>query len=525
MTAPQLQNLDYSVPPGFDVQATLKKFPTLKPYYRELLAMSDEELQLLRWRMKWKSIAREKQLPPKEFDELVKSIWLVITGRGFGKTLLAANWLAQTAAASSFPMMCAVVAPTHDDVRYTCFEGTTGLLALIPPALIKDSNAGLPSVTLWNNSFIRGFSGDNPERLRGPQHHKGWCDEIASWRYPDDAWDNLWFGLRLGSHPQLVCTGTPKPTPFMRRLVLNKSASVVRGTTYENRENLTQVFYDNVAKYEGTKIGRQELDGEILDPEEEGVVRRSDWNMWPARKPLPKFSLIVMSLDTAFTERQHDKKKQTNDPTACSVWGVFDHKKKAGHPPEKNIILLDCWEDYLGLPDLITRVKKEMKIRYGDADEPILRPKVIPAHDRAGPTGKAVDMIVIEDKGSGISLRQALAKENVFAQPYNPGNMDKLSRLHAVSPVFAHHRVWAIESDKMNGQFKMWAEPLISQVCSYVGAGSTEHDDLLDTTTQALKLIMDGFIEALTVKKDPEDEKRKAAKAAADSKARKNPYG
>lgn len=517
MAAPHVAAFDYSSLKG---ETDPKRVPAmLRPYLRDLEHFTLEELALLRWKLMWKSIAREKQLPPREFEDFIKTIWGIRSGRGFGKTLSAANWMGDKAASSPMPIMCAVVAPTHDDVRYTCFEGVTGLLAVIPPVLIKDTNAGLPSITLFNNSFLRGFSGDNPERLRGPQHHVAWCDEIASWRYPDDAWDNLWFGLRLGKHPQVVWTGTPKPTPFMRKLVVNKSSVVTVGTTYENRENLTQTFYDNVAKYEGTKIGRQELLGEILDPEEEGIVRRSWWRMWPADKKLPKFRMIVMSLDTAFTEYAHDKKKQSTDPTACSVWGLFDLKG------EEHVILLDCWEDWLGLPDLIKRVKKERKFTYGDADEPMLRPRIVRPEDRPRHTGKSVDIILIEEKGSGISLRQALAKENVMTTPYNPNGMDKLSRLHVTSPMWAHRRVWAPESEVNPGNFKAWAEPLIGQICSFTGEGSVEHDDLLDTTTQAMKLIMDKHVGAMTEKRDLVEEKRQAARQQARRALQpKNPY-
>jgi hypothetical protein len=203
------------------------------------------------------------------------------------------------------------------------------------------------------------------------------------------------------------------------------------------------------------------------------------------------------------------------------VWGVFDH------PTEKKTqcMLLDCWEEWLGFDELVKRVKQERLIKYGDSREPLMRPQVIPKALRAGHTGKSVDVILIEEKGSGISLIQQLAKEHVDCVPYNPGAMDKLSRLHAVSPMYAHKRVWAVESDRENGAFKSWADPLISQVCSYKGEGSVEHDDLLDTTTQALRLIMDTHMDAFTVVKDVEEERRRAARAAEERRSRRNPYG
>lgn len=513
----QFSAFDYRAIPKIDLDALPK---ALVQYKTDLLAFSEEELLYLRWRMMWKSLARQKQLPPKEFEELEKTIWGIRSGRGFGKTLAAANWLGGEAA--ELPGLYAIVAPTHDDVRYTCFEGPTGLYSVIPHSLIADTNSQLPSCTLWNGSFIRGFAGDTPERLRGPQHHKAWCDEIASWKYPQDAWDNLWFGLRLGENPQVLWTGTPKPTPFMRRLVADVNSVTVVGSTYENRENLTKVFFQNVAKYEGTKVGRQELWGEILDPEEEGIVKRSQWRLWPTKKPLPKFTVIIMSLDTAFSERQHDKKKQENDPTACSVWGLFMYKK------ESHVMLLDCWEEWLGLPELIKRVKRERRLTYGDSDEPLLRPKGIRAKNKPKHQGKKVDMILIEEKASGISLRQSLAVEDVLTHGYNPGKADKLTRLHLTSPMWAHGRVWAVESDSVPDTPKTYMDPLITQVCSFIGEGSIERDDLLDTTTQVMRVFMDEYIGALTIKKDPVEVKRQEARMRAEKAKRAakggNPY-
>lgn len=524
-------------PPQFDYAFTLEdlgedilnKLPANTADILE--SFSEEELHILRWQICWRRMARRKQLPPSEFDSLEKTIWGIRSGRGFGKTLTAANWMGLSAC--EYPSYYHVVSPTHDDVRYTCFEGPTGLYSCIPPQLIVDRNSGLPSCTLWNGSIIRGFAGDTPERLRGPQCAKAWCDEIASWKYPEEAWSNLLFGLRLGDAPQVVWTGTPKPTPFIRRLQQEPGSIVTEGSTYENRANLTAIFYQNVAKYEGTKIGRQELYGEVLDPEEEGFVKRSQWRMWPANKPLPKFDHIILSLDTAFTEQTHAKgqsrrKKQgllepENDPTACSVWGLF--KMKGRSSIEQHILLLDAWEDWLGLPELITRVKKEREYTYGDSDEPLIRNLSTQVRFRPSHQGKRPDVILIEDKGSGISLRQSLAAENILTHIYNPGQEDKLTRLHLVSPLWPNGRVWAVESDVNPGKFKTWADPLITQVCSYLGEGSIERDDLLDTTTQALRFLMDRFMDPLGVTaKDHEMARQRAAIAEGKRLKKRNPY-
>lgn len=517
--------LDHSSP-------VLSSFPPgmakeLEKYQDTLASFTPEELLFLRWRMMWKAKAREKQLPPREFEQFEKSIWMCRSGRGWGKTLVGSNWLGMEAAA--FPSQYYVVAPTKDDVRYVCFEGPTGLYSVLPPKLITHSNLALPSITLWNGSVIRGFAGDTPERLRGPQAAAGWLDEIASWLYPQEAWDNIMFGLRLGPHPRLLVTGTPKPSPFIRELVANKDVANVVGSTYENKKNLPKMFFMSVAKYEGTKVGRQELHGEVLDPEEEGFVKRSEWRIWPNDKPLPRFKYIILSLDTAFTEKTFDKKKQSRDPTACTVWGLFERtvRKPNGRKKiENHILLLDAWEDHLSFPQLIKRVKKARRLRYGSgAQELKLRPKIVPIAQRPGPSGKKIDTILIEEKGSGISLRQSLAVEQIRTEGYNPRRADKLERLHYISPLWAHSRVWAVESDKREGEFREWAEPVITQCCTYTGPGSLKHDDLLDTTTQALRLLMDKHIGALTIEEDEEEQmEREAREASEETKVARNPY-
>jgi phage terminase large subunit-like protein len=484
----------------------------------KLAALPLEELHLLRWRMRWHRQARDKQLPPPE----PWSTWGIRSGRGWGKTATGANWLG-IKAASNPGTYNFIVAPTHDDLRHVCFEGPTGIDAYCPPELIAHSDKSLPVRVLWNGSVIRGFAAQSPERLRGPQSHACWCDEIASWSKPKLAWDNLKFGHRLGTRPQLLWTSTLKPTPFIRNLIRMRDAVVISGSTYENAENLAPAFIEDLKKYEGLAIGRQEIYGELLDPEDSGYIKRQHWKMWPTGMALPRLHFIVMSLDTAFTESTFDVKEQQGDPTACSVWGVFEQDGLT------HVILLDSWEAHLGFPELIKRVKKEREATYGAASLPLADEHGplfgTPLHGPVrGMIGRPIDLILIEDKGSGISLRQALASEDVLTHPYNPGKADKLARLHAISPMFAAGRVWAVESAKTPGEFRSWAEPLVSQVCTYVGPGSTEHDDLLDTTTQALKYISDRFMGAFTLPPKSKEHKLAEEIAARKGSERVNVY-
>ncbi len=309
------------------------------------------------------------------------------------------------------------------------------------------------------------------------------CDELAAWQY-DETWDMAMFGLRLGTDPRILWTTTPKPRSLVRQLIAPKpNRVIVTGSTYDNKNNLPQSFYDNLVQYEGTTLGRQELAGELIDPEESGIIKRSWMNLWPADKPLPHFDWIVMSLDTAYTEKSLDKKGDP-DPTACGVFGVFHHAGMS------HIMLLDCWDEHLGLPDLMRKVKRELQVAYGDdADQALIKPLF--GSDKLRTSGRKPDILLIEDKGSGISLRQMLAEAGIEAYAYNPGRADKLSRLHIVSPVFAQKRVWLPESQKHKGRPRTWCEPLLAQLCAFTGPGSVKHDDYVDVCSQALRLCLD----------------------------------
>ena len=468
--------------------------------------LSAEQLAYVEWQMRWTKTARPDQLPP-ETD------WTecgFMAGRGFGKTRVGAEWMGRAAYEDPLALPSYVIAPTQTDVRLTCFEGESGLLNVIPHELVREYNRTDLLLTLTNGAIIRGFSAEKADRLRGPQACRAWCDELAAWNNAEDVWDMMSFGLRLGPHPQVLWTTTPKPVPLVRSLSAPKEGRViVRGSTYDNRANLPKVFFDKLAAYEGTKIGRQELDGELLDPEEAGIIRRSWFNIWPAAKPLPKLDFIVMSLDTAFTEKTMDKKGDP-DPSACTVWGVF-HIKNIAH-----MILLDCWDEHLGLPDLIRRTKRELNTPYGDdEDAAIIKPMFGSAKPRT--SGRKPDVLLIEDKGSGISLRQSLAESGIEAYAYNPGRADKLTRLHIVSPIFAQRRVWLPESEKNPGKPKTWADPMVSQLCSFTGEGSVKHDDYVDSTSQAFRLCIDKGLLKL-VKPPP-------AKPTPPPPERRNPYG
>lgn len=469
-----------------------------------LAALPPDKLAYLGWQQAWIATARPVQLPP---DEDEQAVWLEANmadgrvlcadpsvpwnqmgyqaGRGFGKTRVGAEWMGRTAYECTNGYPYAVVAPTQNDVRFTCFEGKSGLLNVIPSECIAKYSGQDLFITLTNGATIRGFSAEKAERLRGPEHAAAWCDELAAWgKDAEYTLEMLQYGLRIGERPRLLWTSTPKPTQLVRSLTSPQPGRIiVRGATFDNAANLAPTFIADIRKGEGTKIYRQEALGELLDPEEAGIIKRSWFRVWPADRPLPRFDWIIMSLDTAYTEKTLDKKGDP-DPTACSVWGVFHHEKRS------NVILLDCWEEHLGLPELVRRVRKELNTRYGeDADQALIKPLF--GDSKPQTSGRKPDILLIEDKGSGISLRQTLEASGIEAYAYNPGRADKLSRLHIVSPIFAQKRVWVPESRKNPGKPMTWADPLISQLCSFAGEGSIKHDDYVDACTQAMRLCMD----------------------------------
>jgi predicted phage terminase large subunit-like protein len=453
-------------------------------------AASAEELAFLDAERRWMEEARIKQILPMEGW----SVCLALSGRGFGKTKMGASWVRRQA--GTYPgSITHVIAPTYADLRGVVFEGPSGLKAEIPPACIKSlTYSPYPEMILWNGSIIRGFSSETPDRLRGPQATFVWGDELASWYKATEALDNINFSTRIALdhrgrtiQPQKFYTTTPRPLQWLAEMI-KRGPRMVYGSTYENRKNLAESFFEGLVQYEGTQIGKQELHGELLDISEAAIIKKSWLRLWKTsdNHPLPWLEKIYVSMDTAFTEKTFDKKSFEADPTCCTVWGVFKHERKW------NLLLLECWEDWLGFPELIDRARKEMQRVYGRREVPIFKPLVGKEYVRG--QVKKPDIIVIEDKGSGISLRQMLETEKVPAYPYNPGKADKLARVHAVSHLPKAGRIWVLESENVPGVHKQWIDPLIDQLCVYSGPGTTPHDDWVDSTSQAWRVFADEWV-------------------------------
>jgi phage terminase large subunit-like protein len=222
-------------------------------------------------------------------------VWLILAGRGFGKTRTGAETVREWAKSFNYVNL---IGATADDARDIMIEGESGILAVCPNderPIYKSSSRSL----LWpNGSKSLIFTADEPERLRGKQHQKLWADELAAWRYAE-SWDQAMFGLRLGKNPQAVVTTTPRPNALVKALISDKTTHVTRGSTYDNQANLAPNFFSKIiAKYEGTRLGRQELNAEILD-DNPGAL----WNhalIEAARvKDYPDIVRVVIAVDPA----------------------------------------------------------------------------------------------------------------------------------------------------------------------------------------------------------------------------------
>jgi len=387
----------------------------------------------------WK-LARDKQVTP--LGDW--NVWLILAGRGFGKTWTGAYDIVNYA--MTHPnTISAVLAPTFGDLRRVCFEGVSGINQLIPQECYFNSkasgyNRSTSEIKLWNGSKIVGFSASEPDRLRGSQYHRAWCDELAAWRYPE-AYDQLQFGLRLGKNPQVVITTTPRPTPIIKELMkrAEDDVYVTQGSTFENKQNLAQsALKQFVDRYEGTRLGRQELYAEILD-DFEGAL----WNYTMledcrvTKEHLPEMTKIIVSIDPAVTANAN------SDETGIIVTAIGED--------ERYYVLEDKTGKYS--PDEWGRVAIELFYRYN------------------------ANMIVAEVNNGG-DLVERLLRSIERNIPYKSvhATRGKMVRAEPISALYEQGKVYHL------GTFPKLEE----QMCSFTGDNRGASPDRLDALVWGL---------------------------------------
>ncbi len=273
-----------------------------------LSGLSPKEKARLRY--EWRFWARPNQLPPA--GDWIH--WLLLMGRGWGKTRTAAEFVRDEVGAEKVGRI-ALIGRTAGDVREVMVEGQSGLLNISPPGARPKFEPSKRRLTWPNGAVASLYYGESPDLLRGPEHDLYWADEIAAWKYPQECWDNLLMGLRLGARPRGVITTTPRPIPLIKARVKDPLTVVVRGSTFDNAANLPPTFLaELIEKYEGTRIGRQELYAEVLE-DVEGAL----WNLALLERnrvrEAPELARVVVAIDPAVTA------KEGSDETGIIVGG------------------------------------------------------------------------------------------------------------------------------------------------------------------------------------------------------------
>ncbi|MFO1088314.1 MAG: terminase family protein [Hyphomicrobiales bacterium] len=247
-------------------------------------------------------MARDDQVPP---DCRARPrdwrTWLLLGGRGAGKTRAGAEWVraqvrGQPPLAASAAGRIALVGPSYHEARAVMVDGVSGLLRVCATERPRFETSRRRLV--WpNGAEAQLFSGEDPEALRGPQFDAAWCDELAKWRHPQETFDMLQFGLRLGDTPRLVVTTTPRPLPLLKQLIAEDATVVDRAPTAANGANLSRAFLAQVeARYAGTRLGRQELLGELIEDDPDALFQR-DWIERGRVREAPVLQRIVVAVD------------------------------------------------------------------------------------------------------------------------------------------------------------------------------------------------------------------------------------
>ena len=287
-----------------------------------LASLSEEQRQLLIRSLNpadadallydWKLWARANQLAPKGDW----STWMIMSGRGWGKTRTGAEWIRERVQAGY--RRIGLIAKTPADARDIMIEGESGILACIPKDQRPTYETTKRRLTWKNGAVALAFSSHEPDHLRGVQFDTVWVDELATYEYARETWETMRFALRLSDDPRCLVTTTPKPMAIIKEIIKEEGTVLTTGSSYDNQANLTPQFFEQIlSRYENTRIGRQEIHAELLD-EAEGSLWKRDWIENTRVGECPNLLRIVVAIDPAVT------KNKESDETGIVVAGIDD---------------------------------------------------------------------------------------------------------------------------------------------------------------------------------------------------------
>jgi len=371
-------------------------------------SLNEKEAELLFY--DWEMWARPNQLPPPG-DWLV---WLFMAGRGTGKTRAAAEFVL-TEIKAGRARRIALIAKTPADARDVMIQGESGILPISPPWDKPDYEPSKRSITWKNGTTALIYSSKEPDQLRGPAFDLAWGDEIRNWYYPQETWDNLMFGLRRGEHPRCVVTTTPLPLKVIKSIMKAPDTVVTTGSTYENRANLAPSFFRQIiSKYEGTRLGRQEINAELLEDVPGALWHRSNI----LYKSAPELVRVVVAIDPAVTSSEQ--------------------------ADETGIIVAGKGMDGLGyvLTDRSARVSPDSWAR-----------RAVQAYDDF-----KADRIIgeVNNGGEMVGLTIGTVRKNI---PYTAvhASRGKQARAEPVAALYEQHKVFHVESfDELEDQLVTW---------------------------------------------------------------------
>ena len=400
----------------------------------------------------WGFWARPEQLEP----DGNWNTWVALAGRGWGKTRAGAEWVRHRIRSGDKIVHC--VAPTKGDVRRVMVEGDSGLLNVCweGDKTYRGKHIGYPVWSPTNNSLTWAngakavfFSAEDPERLRGPQAYSAWCDELCAWRNAQDTWDMMMFGLRLGKHPKVFVTTTPKTTKLIRTILGDEKTVVSKGSTYDNAANLADTFLDAVKKtYEGTRLGRQELYAEILDEASGALWNRTLLAKCEVEKDeVPPLNRIVVAIDPAVTSNAE------SDMTGIIVAGVDvngiayvleDHTGQYT-PQQWASKAVQLYRDHMADRIVAERNQGGDMVRHTlHTEDETLPVKLV--HASRGKMARAEPVSALYEQGKVKHVRGLNELEDQMVQWEPLGSIGSPDRLDAM--------VWAITDLSLNGYAK-----------------------------------------------------------------------
>lgn len=400
---------------------------------RQVYLSSLPQTLLARLRYEWEFWARPNQLePPGDW-----TTWLIMSGRGFGKTRVGAETIRKWVCGDTplSPGRCsriALVAETAADGRDVMVEGDSGLLGIHPKDFRPVYEKTNRKVTWPNGAVAFLYNATEPDQLRGPQHDAAWVDELAKFKYMQETWDQLQFGLRLGLHPRQIVTTTPRPLPLIKKLMNDPATVITKGNTYDNAANLAESFLKQIEdRYGGTRLGRQEIEGELLEDVPGALWSREDIDNNRRPEGPEEYDRIIVAVDPAASSDER------SDETGIVCVGLA----KDGDGYSRGYVLAD--RSLRGSPEEWAKATVAL-YREFEAD------RIIAEKNQGGEMVEAV--IRAADRNVPVTLVHASRGKLVRAEPisalYEQGRVHHIGRFDKLEDQMCE---FSVDYDRRNG--------------------------------------------------------------------------